>query len=81
MSLKNGRVTAIRGSTVTISFGSAFHRDRVKQTDAARQVEEAMSDKLKQSVRIDCLLEADTGAKALPAEELVNLAEAASEVF
>jgi hypothetical protein len=81
MSLKNSHVRTVRGSVVTLAFASGFHRDKVKQIDAARQVEEAMQAALKQAVRIECVLEEDAGTKASPAQDMVNLAEAAAEVF
>ncbi len=80
MSLKNGRVQGMRGNVITLVFTSAFHRDKVGNTEASRLVEETLERLLKQPMRIDCILEEErTPANAK--EELVNLAEAASEVF
>ena len=80
MSLKNARVHAVRGSTLTLCFTSGFHRDKVANTEASRQVEEILEKIFKQSLRIDCLLEEERSPVAAEAD-LVNLAEAASEVF
>lgn len=81
MSLKNGRVTGVRESTITLSFASAFHRDKVRAIDAARLVEEAMTTILRQAVRIECILEEDAGATVATSQQMVNLVEAAGEVF
>jgi hypothetical protein len=70
----------MRGNVITLVFTSAFHRDKVGNTEASRLVEETLERLLKQPMRIDCILEEErTPANAK--EELVNLAEAASEVF
>ncbi len=83
MSLKNGRAASVKDGVLRIAFSSAFHRDKVKATDASRQVEDVLAKIFKRTLRIECVL--DSGSTPLPAsaqdESLVNLAEAASEVF
>lgn len=82
MSLKNGRVERVEGRNIILSFPSIFHRDKVAQVDAARGIEEQLAAIFKQPVRIQCVLEQATPASAKgPSEPLVNLAEAASEIF
>ena len=80
MSLKNGHVHALSGNKITLGFASTFHRDKVAKTEAARAVEEILEKIFKRQLRIECILEAEekgTGAN----KEMVNLAEAAAEVF
>ncbi len=81
MSLKNGRALEIRSGVLRIGFASAFHRDKVKATDASRQVEEAIHAVFKQPLKIECVLDGGPGPAAEADESMVNLAEAASEVF
>ncbi len=82
MSLKNGRVSHVEGRNIFLCFPSAFHRDKVAQVDAARGIEEILTEIFKQPVRIQCVLDQETPAdKKGPAESMVNLAEAASEIF
>jgi DNA polymerase-3 subunit gamma/tau len=80
MSLKNARPHSIRGNILVLTFGSAFHRDKVGHTDSARGVEEVLEKVFKKPIRIECLLEEERGP--VPHEtESVNLADAASEIF
>jgi DNA polymerase III subunit gamma/tau len=81
MSLKNGRVASVKDGLVRVAFSSAFHRDKVKATDASRQVEEVLAKIFKRTLRIECVLDGGGTAPSTPDEGLVNLAEAASEVF
>lgn len=80
MSLKNGRVTSVSGSTVTLQFGSAFHRDKVAATEASRTIEGILQNVFKQSVRLHCELESEQSS-APAADDVVNLADAAAEIF
>jgi DNA polymerase-3 subunit gamma/tau len=79
MSLKDGRVHALDGTTVIVAFGSAFHRDKVSATDASRTVEETMERIFRRSLRLQCTI--GDRATAVPAQDAVNLAEAAAEIF
>ncbi len=81
MSLKNGRVHSIKGSTILLSFTSGFHRDKVAPTDASRRVEEVLEKVFHRPVRIECVLEEERRGAPAADTNLVNLAEAASEVF
>lgn len=83
MSLKNGRVTDLDGSTLTVSFSSAFHRDRVKDTEASRSVEAVIEDVFKKQLKLHCTLENGEGKSASTpkSDDVVNLAEAAAEIF
>ena len=81
MSLKNGRVQAVEDTTVTLSFASAFHRDKVAATEASRALEQAIEAVFKRAVRIHCVLEQQRASADPAAEDVVNLADAAAEVF
>ncbi len=81
MSLKNGRVHSVKGSTILLSFTSGFHRDKVAPTDASRRVEEVLEKVFHRPVRIECVLEEERRGAPAADTNLVNLAEAASEVF
>jgi DNA polymerase-3 subunit gamma/tau len=80
MSLKNGDVQGISGRKVIVSFSSAFHRDKVAATEASRAIEQVMQRIFKRSLKLECVLEKD-GEKDEAKESVVNLAEAAAEVF
>lgn len=80
MSLKNGHVHAVADEKITVAFASSFHREKVAKTDAARAVEQVLERLFRRSLRISCVLEEEhttVGADA----DMVNVAEAAAEVF
>ncbi len=81
MSLKNGHVHALSGTKLTLAFSSAFHRDKVAKTDAARTVEQTLENIFKRQLHIECTLEEEEQTPSGPDKEMVNLAEAAAEVF
>lgn len=80
MSLKNGLVAGLEDNKVIISFSSSFHRDKVAQTDGSRTIEDIMHAIFKRQLKLECVTEESRGATA-PEEDLVNLAEAAAEIF
>lgn len=85
MSLKNGRVTTMNDKRITISFTSAFHRDRVKETQASRNIEEVLTAIFKTPLSIDCIIEdeptTETTIPEQPENAFVNVADAAAEIF
>jgi DNA polymerase-3 subunit gamma/tau len=81
MSLKNGRLQAVTDGNLTLSFASAFHRDKVAATEASRALEQAIEAVFRRAVRVHCVLEEERSSGGAQAEEVVNLAEAAAEVF
>lgn len=82
MSLKNGRITSIEGSKITLGFPSSFHRDKVASTEASRKIEETLHNIFKQQLRLECILDGQKDpTKEEPSQEAVNLAEAAAEIF
>ncbi len=80
MSLKNGRVHQVRGNAIILTFASAFHRDKVAHTDASRKVEEVLEKHFKRALRIECTID-EPGSTPATSDDLVNVAEAAAEVF
>ncbi|MBM3231252.1 DNA polymerase III subunit gamma/tau [Candidatus Peregrinibacteria bacterium] len=81
MSLKNGRVTGIGGDSVTVQFSSAFHRDRVKETNASRGIEELLQRIFKKNLKLHCTIDDAAIPGDARSDELVNVAEAAAELF
>lgn len=80
MSLRNCRLHSLDGKTLTLTFNSAFHRDKVSQTEASRTIERVLDKHLRQSVKLRCTLD-EEGEGAPEVGDVVNLAEAAEEVF
>lgn len=80
MSLKNGHVTDVEGDTIILNFSSGFHRDRVKDTDASRAIETVIEQIFSKQLKLSCRLDGSTPQKE-PAEDMVNLAEAAADIF
>lgn len=81
MSLKNGRLASLEGTNLTLIFPSAFHRDKVADTAASREIEQCIASVFKAPIRIRCLLEEEKHPKTLLQTDAVDLAQAAAEVF
>lgn len=81
ISLKNGRLRALEGATLKLSFASAFHRDKVSTIEASRAIEAALERVFRRRLRLQCVLETEEHPPATVNAESVNLAEAAAEVF
>ena len=81
MSLKNGHLENLEGTTLHLSFTSAFHRDKVSTIEAARAIESALERVFKRALRIKCMLETEQHTPSAANAEAVNLAEAAAEIF
>ncbi len=82
MSLKNGRVTGVGDNIVSLSFASAFHMDKVGDTEASRALEAILEKHFKKQLKLRCSLES-SGAEPATCDdgELVNMADAAAEIF
>jgi hypothetical protein len=80
MSLKDAAVTGVENGTVRFAFASSFHREKVADTKASRNVEEALLAIFKKPVRIVCVVEKDA-TPAVASGPAVSLVEAAEEVF
>ena len=84
MSLKNGRVMALEGKSVVISFSSSFHRDKVQSTESSRTIEDILEKTFKQKLILQCVLDDQKGSQEAPAivnDDMVNMADAAAEIF
>jgi len=82
MSLKTGFLRSVEENKVTVSFSSAFHRDKVADDEASRKVEEVMNRIFKRTLRLHCTLDTDAGNTPIDSDrESVSLAEAAAEIF
>mgnify|MGYP001606153327 FL=1 len=81
ISLKNGRVMAVAGRTVTLSFASNFHRERVAQKEGLHMLEKLLFDHFKRPLRLECVLDEEKDVRPMADEALVDLAEAVNEIF
>lgn len=85
MSLKNGQVAALNDNKIEVRFASAFHKDKVADTDASRTIEDVLKKMFKTQLKIECTVEGGTRpiekVPEQPQDELVNLADAAAEIF
>ncbi|OGJ70273.1 DNA polymerase III, subunit gamma and tau [Candidatus Peribacteria bacterium RIFCSPLOWO2_02_FULL_55_36] len=81
MSLKNCRLSSLEGTNLTMIFQSAFHRDKVAEVAASREIEQCIASVFKAQIRIRCLLEEEKNPKTLLQTDAVDLAQAAAEVF
>jgi DNA polymerase III subunit gamma/tau len=79
MSMKDARLQELKDNNVLLCFSSAFHRDKVSALDASRTIEGILQNIFKRPLRLQCVVETDT--KTPMAEEVVNLADAAAEIF
>lgn len=79
MSLKDARVTGIEGKTITLTFGSRFHRDKSATGEGSRSLEALLQDAFKVPLRANFVVD---GAGTGQAErEVVNVAAMAAEIF
>jgi DNA polymerase-3 subunit gamma/tau len=81
MSLRNGEIQGVTGAKVVLKFSASSHRDRVAATEASRMIEQVMQKIFKRSLKLECILEKEEGQGVIPKENIVNLAEAAAEIF
>lgn len=86
MSLKNGRLHAIEGSTLTLAFSSSFHRDKASTSDGLHSLEGTIIKILGSKLTVRCMMESDvhgspTIAPVTPHQEEVDLASAVTDVF
>ncbi len=81
MSLKNGKVVSVSGKTVTVSFSSKFHRDRVSQQEASRKIEDLLQEHFKLNLRLECVVDEERHVNPVTDASSVDLAEAVAEIF
>jgi DNA polymerase III gamma/tau subunit len=87
-SLKSGMVHGLEGTTLYVSFGSLFHKDKVSTAEAGRSIEEGLHKALGVKLSFKPVMEEEamTHSPALtqstpPQDEEVDLASAASDIF
>jgi DNA polymerase III subunit gamma/tau len=87
-SLKSGMLHAVDGSTLIVSFGSAFHKDKLSTAEISRNVEAALEKALGTKLGFKPVMEEEAlmrspapAASAPPPDEEVDLASAASDIF
>jgi len=80
MSLKNGHVTDLKNNILTMTFTSAFHRDRVAQTDSSTMLENLLEQTFGTRLRFHGVVDTEKIAPT-PQAVMVDLAEAAADVF
>ena len=68
---------------VTLAFASAFHREKVADPKASREIERQLKERFHQYVRVECVLQEDQALTPVPAhaEDSVNMADAVAEIF
>ncbi|MEK7136802.1 MAG: DNA polymerase III subunit gamma/tau [Patescibacteria group bacterium] len=82
ISLKDAIIQSVEKGTVTIAFSSQFHREKVTDPKASREVERLLSERFSASVHLQCVLREESVAPVLPADSKeVNMAEAVAEIF
>ena len=82
MSLKNAKLQGIEQENLILAFSSSFHREKVNNTEAARNVEEALRTTFGYAMKLKCILDiAEAQPAPIASGDLVNLADAAAEIF
>ncbi len=81
MSLKNGRIAEFADGTLTLSFTSAFHRDKVSSIEGSRSIEENIERTLGVKMKVHCILEEERHAAGSTDDDVVDVASLASEIF
>ncbi len=79
MSLKTGTLHALNEKKVIVTFPSAFHRDRVAEVHASRNIEENINKIFHANVRLECILESEDTVKLR--QPSTEVSDAALEVF
>src|SRR3989344_1458436 len=84
MSLKDGVIQGIADGRLTLAFASGFHREKVMDPKASREVERVIKEQFHQVLRLECVLQEDrvlAPKAAMASSESVNMAEAVAEIF
>ncbi|PIP65327.1 DNA polymerase III, subunit gamma and tau [Candidatus Peregrinibacteria bacterium CG10_big_fil_rev_8_21_14_0_10_49_16] len=78
MSLKNGQLTSLKNNVLTITFSSAFHKEKSSSVEAVHTLQTLLQNGLSHPIQVQCILQ----ETATPDKEaVVDLVEAATEVF
>jgi DNA polymerase-3 subunit gamma/tau len=81
MSLKDASIEEVTGNCLTLGFSSNFHREKVEDPKASMVIERLLQGHFHQPVRLVCLLRGGESSSLAPQSEVVNVAEAAAEIF
>ena len=83
MSLKDASIQSVSENRVTLAFASAFHREKVADPKASREIERQLKERFHQYVRVECVLQEDQALTPVlaHAEDSVNMADAVAEIF
>jgi DNA polymerase III subunit gamma/tau len=88
MSLKNGSLHSVQGNELIVRFTSSFHKEKVSTPEASRNIETVLERMLGAPLVLKAVAEGDPlpHAPAMPlpsktAAEVVNLADAAADIF
>lgn len=79
MSLKDASLGNVHDNTLELHFNSSFHKDKVEA--AGHSVEQELQAALKQPVKIQCTIQTGPAVSSVADSSMVNLADAASEIF
>ena len=84
MSLKDAIIESLDEDCITLGFSSNFHRKKVEETAACREVEDVIKDNFHHVVSLKCILQgegSESSALRQQDEEEVNVVEAVAEIF
>lgn len=81
MSAKNARIGDVDHAGFDLHFTSRFHCEKVSSTEASRAVEALLQEIFKRPVRIRCSIDTAPAAQTIAEGDVVNVAEAAAEIF
>jgi hypothetical protein len=82
ISLKDALIQSVEKEVVTIAFASQFHREKVTDPKASREMERLLSERFSRDIHLECVLREETAAPILPSDRKeVNMAEAVAEIF
>lgn len=80
MSLKNGRIFKLGGSTLTLAFSSSFHRDKASAKEGMHSLESSLEASVGTRVIVKCELDTELQGPPVAVYE-VDTAAAALDVF
>lgn len=81
MSLKDAELMHLEGNRLTLGFSSSFHKSKIADPAASRTIEEELKKQLKSPISIKCTEEVADHVTPINDADMVNVADAASEIF
>lgn len=79
MSLKDANLGKVSGNTLELQFNSSFHKDKAEV--AGHSIEQELQSALNQPVKVQFTIQSGPSVSSIANDSMVNLADAASEVF